>query len=137
MLARGALIKPWLFTEIAERREWDISATERLEGIRKYAEYGLSHWGSDTQGINTTRRFLCEALSFQSRYVPIGLLERMPPKLNERPPAYRGRNELETLLSSGFVGDWIKISEMFLGSVDENFSFAPKHKSNAYEDAQG
>lgn len=59
--------------------------------------------------------------------------------LNERAPAYKGRNELETLLSSSYVGDWIKISEMFLGPVDEGFNFVPKHKSNAQgnEESQG
>lgn len=37
------LAKPWIFTEIAERREWDISSRERLELIRQYCEYGLKY----------------------------------------------------------------------------------------------
>ncbi|KAL0572766.1 tRNA-dihydrouridine synthase 3 [Marasmius crinis-equi] len=133
MVGRGALIKPWIFTEIKERREWDISSRERLEGIRKYAEYGLCHFGSDTAGINASRRYLCEALSFQYRYVPIGLLERLPGRINDRAPAFKGRDELETLLASPDSRDWVKISEMFLGPAPEAWSFTPKHKSNAYE----
>lgn len=109
-----------------------------LTGIQ-FAEFGLSHWGSDTQGINTTRRFLLEALSFQHRYVPIGLLEKLPGQMNERPPAFRGRNELETLLSSPDCEDWVRISEMFLGKVGDDYKFTPKHKTNSYgsEEAQG
>jgi len=137
MVARGALIKPWIFTEIKERREWDISSRERLELIRKYAEYGLNHFGTDTMGVNTTRRFLCEALSFQYRYIPIGLLERLPGKINERPPAFKGRDDLETLLSSSDSRDWVRISEMFLGKAPDSWTFVPKHRSNAYDGPEG
>ncbi len=112
-----------------------------------------SHFGSDTAGLNTTRRYLCEALSFQYRYVPIGLLERLPARLNDRAPAFNGRDELgrvftffslfpflflvlsvdflETLLASPDSKDWMKISEMFLGPAPEMWSFTPKHKSNS------
>jgi hypothetical protein len=53
-----------------------------------------SHFGSDTAGVNTTRRYLCEALSFQYRYIPIGLLEQLPGRINDRAPAFRGRDQL-------------------------------------------
>ncbi len=36
-------------------------------------------------------------------YVPVGLLEVIPQRLNDRPSAYRGRDDLETLMSSHSV----------------------------------
>jgi tRNA-dihydrouridine synthase 3 len=108
--------------------------------------------------VNATRRYLCEALSFQYRYIPIGILEQLPGRINDRAPAFRGRNELgksffvhltkkislntrsflvETLLASPDSNDWVKISEMFLGPAPETWSFTPKHKSNAYGSEEG
>lgn len=134
MLGRGALIKPWLPTEIKEKRDWDISATERLDILKDFVKHGLEHWGSDQQGINNTRRFLLEWLSFLHRYVPVGLLEVLPQKMNQRPPLYmQGRNDLETLFLSPHCSDWMKISEMLLGPVHDDFAFKPKHKSASYE----
>ncbi|XP_066571534.1 tRNA-dihydrouridine(47) synthase [NAD(P)(+)]-like [Amia ocellicauda] len=133
MIGRGALIKPWIFTEIKERRHWDISSTERFDLLKDYTNFGLEHWGSDTQGLEKTRSFILEWLSFMCRYIPVGLLERVPQKINERPPYYMGRDYLETLMASQHVGDWIKISEMLLGPTPANFSFLPKHKANAYK----
>ncbi|TRY63255.1 hypothetical protein TCAL_02609 [Tigriopus californicus] len=133
MIARGALIRPWVFKEIKENRHWDISASERLDMIKDYVQYGLEHWGSDDKGLETTRRFLLEWLSFLHRYVPHGILEHPPQKINQRIPNYRGRNEMESLLSSPNCADWIKITEMFLGKVPDNFDFVPKHKANSYK----
>ncbi|KAI1082021.1 FMN-linked oxidoreductase [Whalleya microplaca] len=138
MIARGAMVKPWIFEEIERGQYLDKSASERLGYIEKFVRYGLDAWGSDELGLGFTRRFLLEWLSFTHRYVPVGILEHLPPSLNDRPPMYRGRNELESLLASDNYKDWLKISEMFLGPCHPNFKFQPKHKSNSYEiEAEG
>lgn len=138
LFCRGALIKPWIFTEIKERRHWDISSNERLDILRDFTNFGLEHWGSDTRGVEKTRSFMLEWLSFMCRwrsnhddrlhikkklpsfiiispppaslrYIPVGLLERVPQRINERPPYYTGRDYLESLMASQHVGDWVRI----------------------------
>lgn len=132
-IGRGALIKPWIFQEIKEEKLIDISSAERLDILKKYAKYGLEHWGSDTRGVETTRRFMLEWISFLHRYIPVGILEHPPQKMNERPPFYRGRDEMETLMASSNCADWIKISELILGKVPDGFHFLPKHKANSWK----
>ncbi|KAF2808151.1 putative tRNA-dihydrouridine(47) synthase [NAD(P)(+)] [Mytilinidion resinicola] len=133
MVARGALIKPWIFEEIESGQHLDKSATERLAYVEKFVKYGLQNWGSDEIGVGTTRKFLLEWLSFACRYVPVAMLEHLPPNIQDRAQPFRGRNELEALMSSDNYRDWIKISEMFLGPIHPNFRFEPKHKSNSYD----
>ena len=109
MIGRGALIKPWIFEEIEKGQYLDKSASERLQYIEQYVKNGLEVWGSDEHGVGLVRKFLLEWLSFAHRYVPIGLLEYLPPHMQDRPPAWRGRNDLETLMGSENYKDWIKI----------------------------
>jgi hypothetical protein len=44
MVARGAIVKPWIFEEISLRQHLDKSATERLDMLRQFAYWGLEHW---------------------------------------------------------------------------------------------
>lgn len=36
-------------------------------------------------------------------------MERLPQKINERPPPYIGRDDLETLMASPLASNWVKI----------------------------
>ena len=49
-------------------RHWDISSHERFEMLKEFTNNGLEHWGSDNKGVENTRRFLLEWLSFLHRY---------------------------------------------------------------------
>ena len=164
MIGRGALIKPWIFEEIKEKRTIDKSSTERLDMLKTFVNYGLEHWGADKQGVANTRRFLLEWLSFLCRYIPVGIIDGSRQVMNKRPPPYFGRNELgkfvtpfslpflshftpmrvnhcptqnqfncsETLMASSRSDDWVKITEILLGPVPDDFNFVPKHKANAW-----
>ncbi len=48
-------------------RDWDISGQERFDLLRDYVHCGLEHWGADAHGVNATRRFLLEWLSYLHR----------------------------------------------------------------------
>ncbi|MEQ2161688.1 tRNA-dihydrouridine(47) synthase [NAD(P)(+)]-like protein, partial [Goodea atripinnis] len=102
-------MKNWGVSMITESRHWDISSSERLDILKSFTNFGLEHWGSDTRGVEKTRNFMLEWLSFMCRYIPVGLLERVPQKINERPPYYMGRDYLESLMASQNVEDWIRI----------------------------
>lgn len=65
-------------------------------------------------GVETTRHFLLEWLSYTYRYVPVGLLDVIPQRLNWRPPSYFGRDDLETLMASDSAADWVWTSLLIL-----------------------
>ena len=121
MTARGVLIKPWLFREMASGY-WDITADERLEIYRRYVELAKSHWrrrlGSEAERTDTDgqeappsedafdeyararlREFLRWHVGFWVRYVP-----RRPdgtwPSMQGR-ASFQPRSPLEALLARG------------------------------------
>jgi tRNA-dihydrouridine synthase 3 len=60
------------------------------------------------------------------------VLQVLPQKMNDRPPAHYCRNDLETLMASTNSEDWVKLTVMLLGPTPPGYSFVPKHKSNSY-----
>jgi tRNA-dihydrouridine synthase 3 len=126
MVARGALIKPWLFREAADGY-WDITVEERLAVYRRYVELAREHWGRagsnrrrsgggvsadapavtedpasldmlDDYGRTRLREFLRWHVGFWCRYVP-----RRPdgtwPSMQQRESGFVPRSPLEALFA--------------------------------------
>ena len=97
MIARGALIKPWIFRE-ARDGYWDITAEERVAIYRRYVALGREHWGDDDYGLTRLRDFLRWHTGFWCRYAP-----QRPdgswPSMQTRESAFEPRSPLEALLA--------------------------------------
>lgn len=71
MLGRGALIKPWLFREIAEEKGWEPDAKERLGVYLDLARMMKEHFRDDEKGKERAMRFLPWHFEFFCRYRPL------------------------------------------------------------------
>ncbi|MSR75733.1 MAG: tRNA-dihydrouridine synthase family protein [Planctomycetes bacterium] len=96
MIARGALIKPWIFRE-AREGPIDLDAQARLALYARYVKYGREHFGADERGDRRLREFLLWHLGFWCRHVP-----QRPdgtfPTMQVREQSFEPRSELEALL---------------------------------------
>jgi len=98
MIARGALVKPWIFREVAEARSLSPSGEERMDILRRYVTLALEHFGDDERGRRRVRFFLDWHLDFFNRWAPpLPGLPRF--QLQERHPGFEPRDDAEALLA--------------------------------------
>lgn len=124
MVARGALIKPWLFQEIAERRELAPTAPERIALYRRLAGYLTEYFGEDEYGQKRAREFLTWHLGFFHRYRPLPPEEwlersREHPLLQTRLPDFPSQDPLDLLLASAEPDVHARIADALLQARDD------------------
>jgi tRNA-dihydrouridine synthase 3 len=97
MVARGALIMPWVFRDALEGWK-DLSADDRVTIYRRYVALALEHWGDDAHGRTRIREFLRWHVGFWCRYAP-----QRPdgswPTMQQREAGWEARSPLEALLA--------------------------------------
>jgi tRNA-dihydrouridine synthase 3 len=104
MLARGALIKPWLFREIREGKTWLPTADERFGIVWRFVELLRDHFLDDERGRVRALGFLPWHLNFFCRYRPLpeelfGEQARAHPLLQSRLPRGEAASALDALLT--------------------------------------
>jgi tRNA-dihydrouridine synthase 3 len=112
LVARGALIKPWIFQELAEGRALDPDVPERWAILRRYCDLALEYFGDDEKGTARARNFFLWHCNFWHRYRPwthAEFAEHLPDSLIQaRSPGVTGEADT-VLLASAEEGDHQRI----------------------------
>lgn len=139
MVARGALIKPWIFREATEGY-WDISAEERVAIYRDYVRLSSEHWRRpdqtelDEYAGQRLREFLRWHVGFWCRYAP-----QRPdgswPSMQTRESSMAGRSPLETLLGRDDDAALDYVTDQLI--CGGNFEAPPERSVSAPVDPRG
>jgi tRNA-dihydrouridine synthase 3 len=112
LVARGALIKPWIFLELKEKRAIPYDSAARWLVMRRYYDFATEHFGADEKGQRRVKRFFLWHLGFWHRYrsyTKEDFLAAQPaPLIQTRDDAVAG-DEDEALLASADVEDHERI----------------------------
>lgn len=125
MTARGALVKPWIFQEVKERRTIHKTAAERLDLCRRYVALAREHFGDDEHGRTRILDFLVWHLGFFCRY------RHLPEEVYEAPefahPLLQTRHDttatgegLEALMQRTDRAAHEHLARIALGELDED-----------------
>ena len=68
LIARGALIKPWIFRELKEGRAIEYTAPMRWQLMRRFYDLAAAYFGDDARGLQRVQRFFLWHLKFWHRY---------------------------------------------------------------------
>jgi tRNA-dihydrouridine synthase 3 len=122
MLARGALIKPWLFREMKTGRAWEPTGEERLQVLWRLVELLREHLGEDERGRRRAMRFLPWHLNFFCRYRPLPEEQyaeraRLHPLLQSRLEPPDAATPLERLLADTRAQTHQQLAEELMGST--------------------
>ena len=125
MLGRGALIKPWLFKEIAEGTTLNYSAKERLQVFFLLTQFLKDHFRDDEKGIKRIMQFLPWHFAFFHRYqyLPAASYHaesKEHPLLQSRIQIEASNDPIEMLLSCDLPEVHEKIATMLLAVVENS-----------------
>lgn len=150
MIGRGALIKPWIFQELKEKRDLTPSPEERVEIYYRLTRYMKEHFRDDEKGTRRAFGFLPWHFSFLTRYRPLPreiyeAESRIQPLIQSR-STFEPQSRLEQVLCSSSedvhhkiaLGLWAAASEREAVEIIGAIEIAPTDPSRSeFIEAQG
>jgi tRNA-dihydrouridine synthase 3 len=122
-------MKPWLFREIREGKEWQPTPEERFHVLWRFVELLREHFRDDEKGRRRIMKFLPWHLDFFCRYRPLpeelfGASSREHPLIQTRVSPSPDPSPLEALLRDSRKDVHLLIAQELVESATEEEAMA-------------